>query len=554
MRIARVVILFLLVALLTSQMSQRISVLDSASADGVEASDTTGSWSEFRGNLNNTGYSISRVPSRNGSFLRFDARFQVRSSPVLSDGVLYFGSDYGRVYAVNISTKKEVWNLTTGSEIWASALVVDDKVFVGSSDNNFYAIDRHSGIPVWTFLTGDDIHSSAKHVNGTIVLGSLDGNLYFLDAETGNETAPHFAANGGIYGTPAIVDGTAVIGSNDGNVYRVWLENGSMMWNFTLSPAFGENVKYSSAAVFEDKVYIGSNDRNSYCLSLETGELIWRFETGDYVYASPAIHDSRVFVHSTDGFLSALPLEDPNGNGNISTDEVLWSFQTHDGGGRGEGGSSPAVADGKVIVGSRLSFMEGYVYVLEEDTGNLTWQLKLQGMYSSPAIVDGRIFIGASDGYMHGISELAPGMALEIEPEVLVIKSERLMVIEFVLTYAGEPVEGAFIQFEVTEGILSQSGASTLADGVQVVKYLSPVVTENTTVTITGKATKYGMVDATFSLDIVIVPAKDYEDTASGAAFSLDKYMPFIIAISILVILNLLILTAIIVRKGRSSD
>ncbi|MEE9507562.1 MAG: hypothetical protein V3V98_10550, partial [Thermoplasmata archaeon] len=97
-------------------------------------------------------------------------------------------------------------------------------------------------------------------------------------------------------------------------------------------------------------------------------------------------------------------------------------------------------------------------------------------------------------------------------------------------------------------------GASTLADGVQVVKYLSPVVTENTTVTIRGKATKYGMVDATSSLDIVIVPAKDYEDTASGAAFSLDKYMPFIIAVSILVILNLLVLAAMVVRKRRSSD
>ncbi|MCK4948579.1 MAG: hypothetical protein KAS60_00615, partial [Thermoplasmata archaeon] len=70
MRIPRVVILFLLVALLTSLTNQPISVLDRASADDVEGSDTTGSWPEFRGNLNNTGYSISKVPSRNGTFLR----------------------------------------------------------------------------------------------------------------------------------------------------------------------------------------------------------------------------------------------------------------------------------------------------------------------------------------------------------------------------------------------------------------------------------------------------------------------------------------------------
>ncbi|MFQ5911211.1 MAG: PQQ-binding-like beta-propeller repeat protein [Thermoplasmata archaeon] len=548
MRVSRIVILLLLVALFTSQ-NRPISPLENASAE-TRGSDTIGEWSEFRGNLNNTGYSVSSVPAANRTFLQFDARFQVRSSAVVHGDMLYFGSDYGRVYAVNISTGEEVWNHTTGSEIWASPLIAEDKVFIGSSDNGFYALDRLNGSLAWTNTTGDDVHSSAKYVNGTVVFGSLDGNLYFLDAETGDETVSPFQTNGSIYGTSAIVNGTAIIGSNDGRVYRVSIEDGTEIWNFTRTPVSSGEVKYTSPAVAGNRVYIGSNDFNFYCLDLDTGNLIWQFQTGNFVYASPAIHDGRVFVHSTDGYLYALPLEDNNTDGNITNDEVLWSFQTGDGGGRGEGGSSPAVADGNVVVGSRFSFSEGYLLVLDEETGDEVWSLRISGTYSSPTVVDGRIYIGAADGNMYGISQLAPGMTLGIVPDLMEIESERLMVIEFVLTYAGEPVEGAFINFEVTDGVLSQSGASTLADGIQRVKFLSPKVEENTTVTVRGRATKYGMEEARESIEIVVTPAEDY-GTVSGTVFSLEKYMPFIIAITVLMVLNVIIIAAIRMRRSR---
>jgi outer membrane protein assembly factor BamB len=553
MRGSRTVILFLLVALFVSMTGRPFTSVDDAAAETTRGSDTTGEWSEFRGNLNNTGYSTSTVPTRNNTFLEFQALFQIRSSAVAWGDVIYFGSDYGRVYAVNISTGMDVWNYTTGTEVWATPLVTEDRVYIGSADNNFYALNRINGTSVWVNQTGNDIHSSAKLYNGVVVFGSLDGNLYFLDADTGNEALPPFRTGGEIHGTPAIINDSAVFGSDDGKVYRVSLADGSEMWNFTGNPIEPGEVKYSSAAISGNRVYIGSNNRNLYCLDLDTGNIVWDFATGDYVYASPAIHNGRVFVHSLDGFLYALPLNDPNGDGNITIDEVIWEFETQDSGGGIEGGSSPAVADGKVIVGGRIGFLSGYVYVVDEETGNLTWRSpRLPGMFSSPTVVDGRIFIGTASGVMYGFSELAPGMELDIAPEIDVIESERLMVIEFVVTHAGEPVEGAFINFETTHGVLSQSGASTLADGIQRVKFLAPQVTESTTVTITGRATKYGMEESVFSIDIVITPAADY-DTESGTVFSWDKYMPFIAAIVILALVNVTILIAIRF-KGRPQE
>jgi len=536
-------------ALSVSSMSRPTPVLGDVFAEGTRGSDTTGEWSEFRGNLNNTGHSVSTIPATNRTFMHFQALFQVRSSAVAWGGIIYFASDYGRVYAVNVSTGREVWNYTTGTEVWATPLVTEDRIFIGSADNNFYALNRLNGPPVWVNQTENDVHSSAKIHNGVVVFGSLDGSLYFLDADTGNEAVPPFRTGGQIHGTPAIVDETVVIGSDDGKVYRVSLMDGSEIWNFTGSPIQPGDVKYSSAAIYGNNVYIGSNNHNLYCLDLDTGDLVWQFATGHFIYASPAIHGGKVFVHSLDGFLYALPLSDPNGDGNITTDEVMWEFETQDSGGGIEGGSSPAVADGKVVVGSRLGFTEGYVYVIDEEVGDLVWRSeKLPGTFSSPTIVDGRIFIGAADGAMYGFSELTPGMELEIVPDLMEIESERLMVIEFVLTYAGEGVEGGFINFEVTDGMLSQSGASTLANGTQQVKFLSPQVTENTTVTVRGRGTKYGMEEAMASIEILITPATDY-GTESGTIFSWDKYMPFIIAIVVLSSLNVIVLAAIRFRR-----
>jgi outer membrane protein assembly factor BamB len=202
MRGSRTVILFLLVALFVSMTGRPFTSVDDAAAETTRGSDTTGEWSEFRGNLNNTGYSTSTVPTRNNTFLEFQALFQIRSSAVAWGDVIYFGSDYGRVYAVNISTGMDVWNYTTGTEVWATPLVTEDRVYIGSADNNFYALNRINGTSVWVNQTGNDIHSSAKLYNGVVVFGSLDGNLYFLDADTGNEALPPFRTGGEIHGTP----------------------------------------------------------------------------------------------------------------------------------------------------------------------------------------------------------------------------------------------------------------------------------------------------------------------------------------------------------------
>ena len=517
---------------------------------GTRGSDTTGSWTEFRGNLNNTGYSTSTVPATNNTILTFDTDWPIHSSAVVSTDILYFGSDDYKVYAVNLATGKELWNYTTGSDVWASGLVVGDTLYIGGMDANLYAFNRFNGSRLWFYTANNSIVSSAKHYGGSVIFSSQDGKVYFVNATTGLDDRPAISIGDQIWGTPAVVNGTVIVGSNDGNVSRVRISDGFVMWKYPL-PASPHLVSTSSATVDSGRVFIGSDDGNAYALDLETGALVWRFQTGNYVYATPGVHAGRVFIHSVDGELYAVPFDDPNHDGLISAGEVLWQFHTGDGT-AGEGGSSPAIADGKVLVAART----GSIYCLDEATGTEVWSYQSvqtnRRSFSSPSVVDGRVFVGLSDGAMYGFGASAPGMSVTIFPALTVIEGQRAMEIIFNVTASGFPVEGAFVSFAVTAGTLSQNGASTLADGQQNVKYLAPKVVENTTVKITAEATKYGMAKATAFTYITVTPAQDY-GTASGEAFSIDNYSLLLIVIAVLVVANVAVYLAVVFKIKRRS-
>ncbi len=515
----------------------------------TRGSDTLGTWAEFRGNLNNTGYSTSTVPRTNNFFLNFSTGWSFRSSPVVGTGILYFGTDGYMIHAVNIGTGQEIWNYTAGRDFWSTPLVVGSAVYAGSEDGKLYSFDRFDGSLKWFFQANGSISSSAKSVDGTLVFGSYDGYVYFVNATTGLQTQPPFVTGGQIWGTPAIVEGTVIIGSNDGNISRFRLSDRSVVWNYTLPPS--PLIKYSSAAVHSGRVFIGSDDTYAYALDLNTGALVWRFQTGSYVYSSPGVHNGKVFIHSTDGYLYALPFDDPNMDGEITLSEIVWRFHTGDGG-SGEGGSSPAIADGKVLVGVR----DGVFFCINETTGQEVWNFTTipdyPASFSSPAVADGMVFVGLSDRSMYGFAPSAPGMSVSIAPALDTIEGQRAMEIVFNVTLGGLPVEGAFVSFGVTAGTLSQSGASTLEDGLQRVKYLAPKVDQNTSVKVTAKATKYGMADAFAFVWITVTPDQDY-GIESGTGFSLEKYSLLLVVIAGLAVMNAAVYVALIFRKKRLS-
>ncbi len=261
------------------------------------------------------------------------------SDPAVANGVLYFGTFGGGVYALNAETGVTLWSYACGRPyctVFSSPAVADGVVYFEDGEDDTgdgtYALDARTGKQLWFSPTNSSVGSSPAVANGVVYVGSDDDNVYALDAQTGAKLW-NYATGWVVRTVPAVADGVVYVGSYDDNVYALNAETGALLWKYTA----GDSVS-SSPAVANGAVYFGSLDDKVYALNASTGTLLWDYTTGDRVWSSPAVANGIVYFGSLDGNVYAL---------NASTGVLLWRYTTG-----GYVWSSPAVVDGTVFADS----------------------------------------------------------------------------------------------------------------------------------------------------------------------------------------------------------
>ncbi|HIH86543.1 MAG TPA: PQQ-binding-like beta-propeller repeat protein, partial [Methanosarcinales archaeon] len=132
------------------------------------------------------------------------------------------------------------------------------------------------------------------------------------------------------------------------------------------------------------------------------GELLWGTQIAPRQYgswATPTYHKGRIYVSSGRGVYCIDATKEDRG-------PVLWEFTFPDGGGSVNGG--PAVADGKVYVGS---WDGGHYYCLDARSGDARneteiWSFKVEDKSQSvPAVAYGRVYFGdfSSESKMYSV-------------------------------------------------------------------------------------------------------------------------------------------------------
>jgi outer membrane protein assembly factor BamB len=161
----------------------------------------------------------------------------ISSTPAVSHGVVYFGSDDTRLYAVaaggcGTSTCAPLWTGATGGAVRSSPAVANGVVYVGSDDGRIYAFaaggcGATTCTPLWTAATGGAINSSPAEANGVVYVGSDDGRIYaFRSAGCGAATClPRwsYATGAAVKSSPAVAHGMVYVGSDDGRLYAFGL-------------------------------------------------------------------------------------------------------------------------------------------------------------------------------------------------------------------------------------------------------------------------------------------------------------------------------------------
>ncbi|MGB3904897.1 MAG: PQQ-binding-like beta-propeller repeat protein, partial [Anaerolineae bacterium] len=151
------------------------------------------------------------------------------SAPVLGEEVLYVGSKMGKLYALDINTRQQVWQFPSEGQlagIYSTPVISGGVLFFGS-----YEIETTAFLMIFQ---NQDIR----------------GRAYALDVSNGQEK-----------------------------------------WHFPVGSAEEVEPFLGGPAVGQGLAYFTSSDHKVYALDMETGVRRWEFETGEEIWGGPAWHD-----------------------------------------------------------------------------------------------------------------------------------------------------------------------------------------------------------------------------------------------------------------------
>ena len=163
------------------------------------------------------------------------------------------------------------------------------------------------------------------------------------------------------------------------------LETGRVL---ATTPRGGCAFYWSSPCAVGDTVICGT--RRGELLSLAADSLLVQRATtlgnAAEISSSPAVADGRVFIGSHDGSLYAADAQ---------TLEVLWSFQTG-----APVCSSPVLHQGNVIFGSS----DGSVYAVRQTDGQPVWTFKADDRVdASPSVAGNTVYVGSFGGTFYAL-------------------------------------------------------------------------------------------------------------------------------------------------------
>ncbi len=225
----------------------------------------------------------------------------------------------GRLYALNLTNGKELWNLTlmgsnylgipaiSGEEIYIPIAGIEDSSYNWNPPYGIQCVDVH-GKYLWNLTTDSSVRSSPI-INGD--------TLYFVTANgsgTGNLSAVNLTSHGFKWNysigsstsSPAIHGNILYVANDNGDVYAIeddgnyatelWSKKVNGMVKASILYAHGKIVVVTDTSSSE--VYVFSSD----------GTEIWNYtpKPANYILSSPIIADSSLLIASNNGYLYAL--------------------------------------------------------------------------------------------------------------------------------------------------------------------------------------------------------------------------------------------------------
>ena len=150
-------------------------------------------------------------------------------SPLIRNGVAYFGTANGEFYALDLERRRPRWVLQGASKITGSPALVGNRIYFGDYSGIVWALNARTGRVVWTGSAGSRVYGTVAVSGGRVFAPSVFSGLSALSARTGN-----------------------------------------LLWRVPVG-----HYLYSSPAVYRNRVYFGTYESLVYCVNARSGRVLW---------------------------------------------------------------------------------------------------------------------------------------------------------------------------------------------------------------------------------------------------------------------------------------
>jgi len=314
----------------------------------------------------------------------------IRSTPIIVDDTLVFGTGTGHFICVDISSGKLRRSVVVEGSISSAVTVIGEHAYV--NHNGLSVIKYDGGQTLW-HQPISTTNSSPTVSDKIIYIGTMNGLVAF------NITDGHLIwrseTQTPVYCTPAISDGVIVYGRKgfDGScLYADAATSGRSIWRFNFSPGKSSTIA-ATPVIVECRVFFKSRDGNLYAIDLETGRELWRNSNDFRENSSPTFIDNILLSNNSNGTLFAV---------DTRTGQSIWTFDMAEYRLRYTGETdwsnssnyfSPISADGCVY-----SACGNILFGIDMKTGQELWHYIYSAPINAVTIYDGVVYCGAENG------------------------------------------------------------------------------------------------------------------------------------------------------------
>jgi outer membrane protein assembly factor BamB len=283
------------------------------------------------------------------------------SSPTWHNGKLFLvangggsggvaASGPGTVWCLDAKTGRIAWSTRLASASESSPLVTGGRVYLGSQDGTVYALSDASGAIEWRWKAGGAVKAGIAISQGRLFVGDYSGQMTALRPDDGSviwqasSSGLSFGRSGNFYATPAVAFGRVYAGNTDGFIYSFAARTGRLAWRHGTGAYVYSAPVVAAPAGMPPAVFEGSYSGEFLALDARTGSVLWSYPAGGTISGAASLI-GRVVYFSTLSKKTTTGLD-------ARTGHVVWRF--------GHGAFDPAISDGRRLYLTGYSSLYGF--------------------------------------------------------------------------------------------------------------------------------------------------------------------------------------------------